>query len=253
MALFSLASIATGKKNKMVKKFKIKIFADGADLSSIKKYNKNKLIGGFTTNPSIMRKAGVKNYKKFALSLLKIVKSKPVSFEVFSDNISEMENQAREISSWGKNAYVKIPITNTKGKSTVQLIRKLTNDGIRCNVTAVLTLGQVKNVFKAVNPKTENILSIFSGRIADTGRDPVDFFKTSLNICKKKKNLELLWASTREIYNLYEAEKIGAHIITVPYSILEKVSFANMNLSKLSLETVKTFYKDAKSANYNLD
>tara|TARA_A100001015_G_C15030962_1_gene733197 strand:+ start:892 stop:1605 length:714 start_codon:yes stop_codon:yes gene_type:complete len=237
----------------MVKKFNIKIFADGADLLSIKKLNTNKLIGGFTTNPSLMRKAGIKNYKKFAKNLLKIVKTKPVSFEVFSDDIKEMEIQAREISSWGRNAYVKIPITNTNSKSTTGLIKKLTSEGIKCNITAVLTLTQVKSVFRAVDYKTNSILSIFSGRIADTGRDPVNFFKTSLKICKNKKNLKLLWASTREVYNLYQAEKIGAHIITVPYSILEKISLSNMNLKKLSLDTVKTFYNDAKKSKYNLN
>ena len=253
MAFTSISSNVTDKKNKMVKKFKIKLFADGADLLSIKKLNKNNRIKGFTTNPSLMRKAGVNDYRKFEKSVLKIVKKKPVSFEVFSDDINEMEEQAREISSWGNNSFVKIPITNTKGLKTNNLIKKLSKAGIKCNITAVLTIDQVKEVFSSVDKNTKTILSIFSGRIADTGRDPVKFFKEAIKICKSKKKLDLLWASTREVYNLYEAEKINADIITVPYSILNKLNLYKMNLKKLSLETVKTFYNDAKNARYNLD
>lgn len=236
-----------------MKKFKVKIFADGADLKSIKKLNKNNYIKGFTTNPSLMRKAGISDYRKFAKSVLKIVKNKPVSFEVFSDDIAEMEKQAQEISSWGKNSFVKIPITNTKGKKTIELIKKLSGSGINCNITAVLTIDQVKDVYSAVDKNTKTILSIFSGRIADTGKDPVKMFKKAIKICKKKRKLELLWASTREVYNLYQAENIKADIITVPYSILSKLNLYNMNLKKLSLETVRTFYKDAINAKYNLD
>lgn len=237
----------------MVKKFHIKLFADGADLISIKKLNKSKLIKGFTTNPSLMKKAGITNYRKFAIDVLKIVKKKPVSFEVFSDDLKEMEKQAYEISSWGKNSYVKIPITNTKGEKTVNLINKLSKLGVKCNITAVLTLEQVREVFKSVDKDTPTILSIFSGRIADTGRDPVKIFKSAINICKNKKKLELLWASTREVYNLYEADNINADIITVPYSILSKLEMYNKNLKKLSLDTVKTFYRDAKKAGFDLD
>lgn len=236
----------------MVKKFKIDIYADGADLNSIKKLNKIKFIKGFTTNPSLMRKAKINDYKKFSLDVLKIVKKKPVSFEVFSDDIKIMKKQAEEISSWGKNAYVKIPVTNTKGIKTSNLIKSLSDKGIKCNVTALLTIDQVKDVYKSINPNTETILSIFSGRIADTGIDPIPLFKKSLEICKKKKKIKLLWASTREVYNLYQAEKINAHIITVPYTILGKVNLYKMDLKKLSLDTVKTFYKDAKKANFKI-
>lgn len=237
----------------MVKKFKIKLFADGADIASIKKLNKVSYIKGFTTNPSLMRKAGIKDYRKFAKAVLKIVKKKPVSFEVFSDDLEEMEKQAREISSWGRNSYAKIPITNTKGKKTSELIKKLSQSGVKCNVTAVLTLDQVRDVYNSIDKNTDTILSIFSGRIADTGQDPIKIFKSAIKICKNKKKIELLWASTREAYNLYEAEKINADIITIPYSILSKINLYNMNLKKLSLETVKTFYNDAVNAGYNLD
>ena len=237
----------------MVKKFKIKLFADGADIASIKKLNKVSYIKGFTTNPSLMRKAGIKDYRKFAKAVLKIVKKKPVSFEVFSDDLEEMEKQAREISSWGRNSYAKIPITNTKGKKTSELIKKLSQSGVKCNVTAVLTLDQVRDVYNSIDKNTDTILSIFSGRIADTGQDPNKIFKSAIKICKNKKKIELLWASTREAYNLYEAEKINADIITIPYSILSKINLYNMNLKKLSLETVKTFYNDAVNAGYNLD
>mgnify|MGYP001358748710 CR=1 FL=1 len=236
----------------MVKNFKIKIFADGADIKSIKNYEKLKFIKGFTTNPTLMKKAGVKNYKKFAKDVLRLVKKKPVSFEIFSDEINEMENQAREISSWGKNSFVKIPITNTKRIKTLNLINKLSNNGIKCNVTAVLTLGQVKGIYNSIHSNTEIIISIFAGRIADTGRDPIPIIKKALKICKRKKNIKILWASTREIYNLYQAEEIKTHIITIPYSILSKIKFFNKDLEKLSLDTVKTFYNDAKKANYKI-
>ena len=234
----------------MVKKFKIDIYADGADLSSIRKLNKIKYIKGFTTNPSLMKKSKIKNYKEFAHSVLKIVKNKPVSFEVFTDEINEMEKQAKIISKWGKNAYVKIPICNTKGKSTHHLIKKLTDNGIKCNVTAILTIGQIKRVFKSINPKTKTILSIFCGRVADTGIDPLPLFNQAIKICKNKKNVKILWASTRETLNIYQAEAAKGHIITVPYSILEKLSLYKKDLNKLSLQTVKTFYIDAKNAKY---
>ena len=234
----------------MVKNFKIDIYADGADLASIKKLNKLKFIDGFTTNPSLMRKSKVKNYKKFALDVLKNVKNKPVSFEVFTDNISEMETQAEIISKWGKNAFVKIPICNTKGKSTHKLIEKLSKKGIKCNITAILTINQIKKIYKFISPKTETILSVFCGRIADTGRDPLPIFHEALKICRGKKNIKLLWASTRETLNIYQAESANGHIITVPYSILEKLPLYKKNLNTLTLETVKTFYKDAKNAKY---
>ena len=253
MALFSFPSFIANKKNKMVKNFKIEIFADGADVKSIKKLNKLNFIKGFTTNPSLMKVAGVKNYKIFAQSVLKLIKKKPISFEVFSDDIAEMEKQAKEISSWGKNAYVKIPIINTKGKKTLKLIEKLNTIGIKCNVTAIFTIEQVQDVYDSVKKNNDVIISIFAGRIADTGRDPTLVIKKALKICKSKKNIKILWASTREALNLYQAESIGAHIITVPYSILSKIKLYKKNLKKLSLETVKMFYNDAKKAGYKID
>ena len=237
----------------MVKKFKIEIFADGADIKSIKELNRFKFIKGFTTNPSLMKIAGVKNYKIFAQNVLKIIKKKPVSFEVFSDDIDEMEKQAKEISSWGKNAYVKIPITNTKGQKTLKLIKKLNNIGIKCNVTAILTIDQVEDVYKSIKKNNKVIISIFAGRIADTGRSPIPIMKKAIKICKNKRNIKILWASTREALSLYQAEKIGTHIITVPYSILSKIKFYKKNLKKFSLDTVKTFYNDAKKAGYKIN
>tara|TARA_Y100000816_G_C26063922_1_gene558981 strand:+ start:816 stop:1529 length:714 start_codon:yes stop_codon:yes gene_type:complete len=236
----------------MVKKFNIDIYADGANLNSIRKLNRLNFIKGFTTNPSLMKKGGVRDYKKFAISVLKLVKKKPVSFEVFSDDLNKMEDQARIINSWGENSYAKIPITNTKGKKTKDIIKKLSKSGVKLNITAVLTLDQVRDVYNSVSNDADVILSIFSGRIADTGRDPIYLFKKAINICRNKKKLKLLWASTREVLNLYQAEKIRADIITVPYSILSKLNMHNKNLKKLSLETVKTFYSDAKKAGFNL-
>ena len=176
----------------MKKKFKIKIFADGADLKSIKTLNKINHINGFTTNPSLMNKAGVKNYKKFAMDVMKNVKKKPVSFEVFADNLDQMEDQAREIASWGKNIFVKIPITNSRGQSTVKLIKKLNHASIKCNVTAVFTLDQVKEIYKISNKKTELIISVFAGRIADAGIDPIKTIQLSVKMCKPRKNISIL-------------------------------------------------------------
>ena len=202
---------------------KTNIFADGADLKSIQKLNEISYISGFTTNPSLMRKAGVEDYKKFAQEVLKIIKNKSISFEVFSDELDEMESQAREIASWGENVYVKIPITNSKGLKTSNIINKLTNDKIKCNITALLTYDQVREVYEVANPDTKIIISIFAGRIADTGLDPMQIMKDSINLCKTKKNIEILWASTREVLNVVQANSIGCHIITVPPLIIEKI------------------------------
>ena len=234
----------------MVKRFKIKIFADGADLSSIKKLNSRKYISGFTTNPTLMKKAGVKDYKKFAFSFLKLVRNKPISFEVFADNLYLMKKQAREIATWGKNVYVKIPITNSKGKKTIK-IKELSNEGIKLNITALLTKDQVKETIKALNKKTESIISIFSGRIADTGVSPEKIIKYSISQSKKK-NIEVLWASTRETYNIFEAERMKAHIITVPHNILSKFNMLGMSLKKLSLSTVQSFLKDSIKAGFKI-
>jgi len=231
---------------------KIKIFADGADLASIDKLNSNKIISGFTTNPSLMKKAGVKDYKKFCQEVLKITKNKPVSFEIFSDDLHEMYDQAREIASWGKNIYVKIPITNSKGEQTSGIIKKLLGNSIKCNVTAILTLKQVEEIYKISNSDTNIIISIFAGRIADTGVDPIAMMTQAVNMCKDKKNIEILWASTRELLNIFQANKINCQIITVPHDILKKLSLIGKNLDELSLETVQMFLEDATKAEFKI-
>ena len=228
------------------------IFADGADLKSIVKLNSDPMISGFTTNPSLMKKAGIVDYKKFALEVLKIVKKKPVSFEVFSDEINDMERQAREISSWGENVYVKIPITNSKKIKTNNLVKKLSDDKIKCNVTAVFTLDQVKDVYESANNETDLIISVFAGRIADSGLNPMSTMKKTIDFCASKKNIKILWASTREIYNLVQANEINCHIITIPNSILGKLPGIGKNLEELSLETVNSFLQDAEKSGFNI-
>ena len=235
-----------------IKDIKIKIFADGADLNSIKELNRNLYISGFTTNPTLMKKGGVKDYKKFAFDMLKIVKDKSVSFEVFSDEINEMENQAREISSWGENIYVKIPITNSKGIKTYKLVEKLSKDGIKCNVTAILLIEQVQEIYQVSDPNTDIIISIFAGRIADAGVDPTSTMREAVSLCKNKKKIQILWASSRELINILQANSTGCHIITVPHQILKKIDGMGKDLKQLSLETVKTFLSDAVSAGYNI-
>lgn len=235
-----------------VSKLKIKIFADGADLSSIQKLNDNSYISGFTTNPTLMKKAGVTDYKNFAVQALKFVNDKPISFEVFSDEIIEMEKQAREIASWGKNIFIKIPITNSKGEKTSKLVESLTKDSIKCNVTAVFTLDQVKDIYDVVDNNTETIISVFAGRIADSGLNPIDIMERSIKICKPKKKIEILWASTREVYNIIQAENIGCHIITVPHLILKKIDGLGKDLNQLSLETVQSFLSDAQNAGFKI-
>ena len=236
----------------MLENLKIKIFADGADLESIKNLCKNSLIKGFTTNPSLMKKMGITDYKKFALNVLEIAKDKPVSFEIFADDLEEMEHQANEIATWGNNVNVKIPVTNTQGKSTVDLIAKLSNKKIICNVTAILTLDQLRNIVDALNPDTYAILSIFAGRIADSGINPTILMKEAVKIAEKKPKSEILWASTRQVYNIFDAEEAGCQIITVPHEIINKFKGIGKNLDQLSLETVKMFYEDAKKAGYKI-
>ena len=233
-----------------MKKIKIKIFADGADFSGIVNYNKKKFIKGLTTNPSLMKKSGVKNYTAFAKKILKIVNKKPISFEVFSDEFEGMYNQAKKIASWGNNVYVKIPVTNTKGQGSYKLIKKLSNENIKLNVTAIFTEAQVKKVINSLNPEVKSIISIFAGRIADTGENPEFLIKKTLKLLKKNKNCEVLWASTRELYNILSASRIGCHIITVPNNILDKLNLFGYNLKNYSLETVKEFYRDAKKAGF---
>jgi len=236
----------------LLEKLKIKIFADGADLESIIKLNEKFFIKGFTTNPSLMKKAGIVNYKDFALNVLDKIKKKPISFEVFSDDIAEMERQAEEIASWGENINVKIPITNTKKISTIKIIENLSNKGIQCNITAIFTTIQLGEVVKVLNKSTPAILSVFAGRIADTGLDPIDIMTQSINIAKTKPKSEILWASTRELVNIFQANKIGCQIITVPHEILSKINNVGKNLEDFSLETVKSFYKDATAAGYKI-
>ena len=237
-----------------MKKNKIKIFADGADYKSIINFNKKSLIKGLTTNPSLMKKSGVKNFSNFAKIVLKKVKVKPISFEVFSDDINEMYRQAKIISKWGKNVYVKIPVTNSKGVGCYNLIKKLSNEKIKLNVTAIFTNQQVTKVINSLNKKSKSIISIFAGRIADTGVNPDLLIRQSLKLIKQKtnKNCEILWASTREIYSITHAEKLGCHIITVPSNILSKLNLFGKNLTKYSLETIRDFYKDAKSAGFKI-
>jgi transaldolase len=235
-----------------LKNLDIKIFADGADLVSVENLNMNQNISGFTTNPSLMKKAGVTDYKKFCQDVLKITKDKPVSFEIFSDDLDEMYDQANEIASWGKSIFVKIPITNSKGEKTSSLIKKLLENKVKCNVTAILTIQQVKEIYEISNSETEVIISIFAGRIADTGIDPIPMMTEAVNICKIKKNIEILWASTRELINIYQANQINCQIITVPHDILKKIPLIGKNLDDLSLETVQTFLNDATKAGFKI-
>lgn len=235
-----------------IKKTKIKIYADGADLNDFKALKKIKYIHGYTTNPSLMRKAGVKNYKSFAKQVIKITKNKPISFEIFGDTTEEIERQAYEISKWGKSVYVKIPIINTKKESNAKLIGKLNNKGIKINVTAIFTTSQTKQIVKYLDNKTNIILSIFCGRIADTGVDPVIEIKKHLKIAKKFKNVKFLWASVREPFNIIQAEKSKCHIITVPPEILKKTKNFNKDLDLFSQETVQMFFDDAKKSKYEI-
>ncbi len=235
-----------------VSKLNIKLFADGARLEDMLTLAKDPLIKGLTTNPTLMRKAGVTDYVAFAKEVLSHITDKPISFEVFSDDLSEMEEQARIINSWGSNVYVKIPITNTRGESTFEVIERLSRDGIKVNVTAILTLAQVERVSGALVSETPAVVSVFAGRIADTGIEPIDVMRAAKQILKKLPNAELLWASTRELLNIYQAEYAGADIITVTPDILGKLSKVGYDHDKLSRETVQMFYDDGLKAGYTL-
>jgi transaldolase len=232
---------------------KIKIYADGANLQDMISLSKKKYIKGLTTNPTLMRQSGVSNYKVFAKLALKKISKIPISFEVFADEFKKMYLQAKKIKSWGNNVYVKIPIVNTKGKSSKYIIKKLLYEGVKLNITAITHFNQVKNLLPFLNKKTPTILSIFAGRIADTGVDPVIHIQKSLNFVKKFKNIKILWASPREVLNIYQAEKIGCHIITVTPQLIEKFfSLKKYNLYKYSIDTVKMFYNDAKKSNFQI-
>ena len=237
---------------KKIKDLKIKIFSDGANLEEMISMNKKDFVHGMTTNPSLMKKAGINDYKTFAKNVLKEIKTKPISFEVFSDDFSEMEKQAKEIASWAQNVYVKIPITNTKKESSISLIKNLAKNNIKLNITAIMTLEQVKSVVSVLNHNTPSIISVFAGRIADTGRDPIPVMKESLNIMKTNTKSELLWASSRELLNIFQAEEIGCHIITVTKEIISKLKFIDYDLSEYSLDTVKGFYNDALDAKFKI-
>jgi transaldolase len=229
-----------------------KIFCDIAELDKIKKFNKKKIVKGFTTNPSLMRKAGAKNYKDYSKKILKISNKKPVSLEVFSDDYLSMKNQALKIKDWGKNVFVKIPYANSKNIFMGKLIRELNAKNIKLNITAVYSAQQTKKILYNINKKTKVIISIFAGRAGDVGKDPVPEFKKSIALAKKFKNVEILWASVREPYNYLQAKQIGCHIITVPPSIIEKIEKFGKSFSKLTNETVKGFLKDSKKSNFKI-
>ena len=230
----------------------LKIFCDIADYQIIKKFNKLKIVKGFTTNPSLMRASGAKNYKQYSLKILKICKTKPISFEVFADDIEGMIQQAHKIKSWGKNVYVKIPVVNSKGEFTGRVIKELSSNNVKLNITAVYTYAQVKKIVKVLNKKSKSIISIFAGRMADVGKDPVPIFKKSINLTKKYKNIEILWASTREAYNFLQAKDLGCQIITTPPKIIEKINNFGKSYNNLTLGTVKGFLKDSRKSKFRI-
>ena len=231
---------------------KIKIFCDIADLSLIRKFNKKKIVKGFTTNPSLMRKAGAKNYETYSKQLIRVCGKKPISLEVFSDDHESMINQGVKINSWGKNVYVKVPVVNSKNKFTGKVIKKLNSQNIKLNITAVYTAKQTREILKFINKKTKVIISIFAGRAGDTGKDPLPEIKESIKLAKKFRNVEILWASVREPYNYTQANQIGCHIITIPPSIIEKIENFGKSFEKLTIETVKTFLTDSKKSKFKI-
>ena len=229
-----------------------KIYCDIADKKIIKIFNKKNIVNGFTTNPSLMRKAGAKNYQKYCKELLKITK-KPISFEVFADDEKNMIMQGKKIKNWGKNVYVKVPIVNSKGKFTGRVIKELNQQKVKLNITAVYTAKQTKKILKKIDKKTKVIISIFAGRMSDAGKDPIPEIKKSLNYAKSYKNVEILWASTREAYNFTNAKQLGCHIITIPPSIIEKIIKFGKSFSTLTISTVKAFLIDSKKSKFNLN
>jgi len=231
---------------------KTKIFCDIAELDVIKKFNKKKIVKGFTTNPSLMRKAGAKNYKTYSQKILKICNNKPVSLEVFGDNYKDMKKQALKINTWGKNVYVKVPVTNSKGVFMGKIIKELNAQKIKLNITAIYSAKQTSKILKLINKKTKVIISIFAGRAGDTGKDPVPEFKKSIAISKKFKNVEILWASVREPYNYIQAKQLGCHIITIPPSMIKKIENFGKTLDQLTKETVKAFLIDSKKSKFKI-
>jgi transaldolase len=231
---------------------KTEIYCDSADLETIKKLNSNTLVKGFTTNPSLMRLAGAKNYKNYSLKLLKICNRKPISLEVFGDNFDQMFNQANIINSWGNNVYVKIPVVNSKGIFSGKVISALSKNGVKLNITAVYTINQVKKIIKRINKDSKIIISIFSGRMGDVGKDPIPIIKESVRLTKRLRNVKILWASTREPYNYLQAKNCGCSIITMPAAIIEKISKFGKTYQELTLDTVKKFLKDSRDANFKI-
>ena len=231
---------------------KVKLFADGADLVGMIEMASKPYISGLTTNPTLMKKAGISDYIKFAKDVLSEIQDKPISFEVFSDELEEMKIQGEKIASWANNVYVKVPITNTRGESTGPVIKYLAANGVKVNVTAIMTLEQVEKVSTVLNPGIPSYVSVFAGRIADTGRNPLPIMEESLRILKDNRNAELIWASPRELLNVFQANEIGCHNITATNDILKKLDLINYDLSAYSLDTVRMFYNDAKNANYKI-
>jgi len=229
-----------------------KIFCDSADIKTVKEFNKNSLVSGFTTNPSLMRKAGAKDYKNYSLKLLSVCKKKPISLEVFADKFDEMIRQAIMINSWGKNVYVKIPVVNSKGLFSGAVINKLSNKGIKLNITAVYTVPQVRKILKNLNKKSKTIISIFAGRMSDVGKDPLPIIKKSVRLTKKLKKVDILWASTREAYNYTQAKNCECSIITMPPFIINKIGKFGASFQNLTLNTVKTFLKDSRDSNFKI-
>ena len=231
---------------------KTKIFCDIADFKTIKFFNKKSFVDGFTTNPSLMRQAGAKNYKDYSIKILKVCKKKPISFEVFADDAIEMLKQAYKINTWGKNVYVKIPVVNSKGLFMGSVIKELSNKGIKLNITAVYTYEQTKKIYKCLNKKTKSIISIFAGRMADKGKDPLPIFKKSLSLTKKNKNIEILWASTREAYNYIQAKQLKCNIITMPPKVINQINSFGKSFQSMTIDTVKGFLEDSKKSKFKL-
>ena len=229
-----------------------KIFCDTAELNLIRKFNKKKIVKGFTTNPSLMRKAGAKNYKNYSKKILKVCSKKPVSLEVFGDKYAEMKEQALQINTWGKNVYVKVPVANSKSVFMGKIIKELNAQNIKLNITAVYSAKQTKKILKLINKKTKVIISIFAGRAGDTGKDPVPEFKKSITLAKKFKNVEILWASVREPYNFLQAKQLGCHIITIPPATIEKIENFGKTFETLTKETVKAFLMDSKKSKFKI-
>jgi transaldolase len=229
-----------------------KIFCDIADYKTIKIFNNKSLVDGFTTNPSLMRLAGAKNYKQYSLKILKVCKKKPISFEVFADNFKDMLKQAYEINSWGKNVYVKIPVVNSKGVFTGPVIKELSDNGIKLNITAVYTFEQTRKILKKLNKKTKSIISIFAGRMADKGKDPIPIFKKSISLTKKNKNIEILWASTREAYNFIQAKQLNCNIITMPPKVINQIMGFGKSFKSMTLDPVQGFLVDSKKSRFSL-